>query len=392
MNAAALRAGVLAAGLLLAWRIVQVNVVLYDENGMPRMPAIAADAPSASAPLRKALDDNPGHIVALLNLARAHEAAGDEQAARRAYDSAFRLAPLDRQVLGAGADYLLRHGATADAMAKLDQLVDAYPDARAVAFPVLARLLAAGAEPAAWGRIAARRPEWIGSFIAFGCTQDLDVAFLVPLLLDRVVQGRAKAEESGCVIDRLRDSDRWPQAYQVWLNTLPRERLGDVGFLYNGSFEFAASGTGFDWRPSRARERDSGHSVETPQAAGVAGQRALRVSYTGKRQSGVPILQYLALAPGRYEMAGLAHPQSISAGRGVQWTLRCVKEGKALPVLAASERFLGSSEWRRFSFEIAVPADCPGQVVQLEPVGMAEGAVYLAGSAWFDELVLRRLG
>jgi tetratricopeptide (TPR) repeat protein len=389
MNAAALRAGILAVGLLLAWRIVQVNVVLYDENGVPRLPA-AANPGSESAALRKALDDNPGHVVALLNLARAHEAAGDEQAARRAYDTAFRLAPLDREALGAGADYLLRQGATADAIAKLDQLVDAYPDARSVAFPVLARLLAS--EPGAWSRITARRPEWIGPFIVFGCSQGLDPAFLVPLLLDRVAQGRAKGEESGCVIDRLRDSDRWPQAYQVWLNTLPRERLGDVGFIYNGSFEFAASGIGFDWRPSRARERDAGHSVEMPQAAGVAGQRALRVSYTGKRQSGIPILQYLALAPGRYEMAGLAHPQSITAGRGVQWTLRCVKAGKPQAVIAASERFLGSSEWRRFSFEVAVPNDCPGQVVQLEPVGMSEGAVYLAGSAWFDELVLRRVG
>jgi tetratricopeptide (TPR) repeat protein len=389
MNAAAFRAGVLAVGLLLAWRIVQVNVVLYDENGVPRLPA-AANAGSESVPLRKALDDNPGHVVALLNLARIHEAAGDEQAARRAYDAAFRLAPLDREALGAGADYLLRHGAIADAIAKLDQLADASPDARAVAFPVLARLVAS--EPQAWSRITARRPEWIGPFILFGCSQDMDPALLVPLLLDRVAHGRAKPEESGCVIDRFRDADRWPQAYQVWLNTLPRERLGDVGFIYNGSFEFAASGIGFDWRPSRARERDAGHSVEMPQAAGVAGQRALRVSYTGKRQSGIPILQYLSLAPGRYEMAGLAHPQSITAGRGVQWTLRCVKSGKPQQVIAASERFLGSSEWRRFSFEIAVPGDCPGQVVQLEPVGMSEGAVYLAGSAWFDELVLRRVG
>lgn len=393
MNAATLRAGVLAAGLLLAWRIVQVNVVLYDENGTPRVPAVAAGDPqSESVALRKALDDNPGHVVALLNLARAREAAGDEDAARRAYDAAAALAPLDREVLGAGADYLLRHGSVADAIAKLDQLVDAYPDARGVAFPVLARLLVGGAEPAAWKRIAARTPEWVGPFIAFGCSQDIDPAFLVPMLLDRVAQGRARVEEAGCVIDRLRDTDRWAQAYQVWLNTLPRERLGEVGFLYNGSFEHVASGVGFDWRPSRARERDVGHSVEMPQAAGVSGQRALRVSYSGKRQSGAAILQYLALAPGRYEMAGLAHPQSITAGRGVQWTLRCVKAGKAQPVIAASERFLGSSEWRRFSFEVAVPADCPGQVVQLEPVGMAEGAVYLAGSAWFDELVLRRLG
>ena len=393
MSAAALRVGVVAAGLLLAWRILHVNVVLYDENGVPRLaPRAAPDASSERAALRASLEDNPGHVVALLNLARAHELAGDGAAARRAYDAAFQVAPLDREVLGTSADYLLRHGAGAEAIAKLDQLVDAYPDARAVAFPVLRRLLAGGAEPAAWARIGARKPEWLGAFIVSACAGGMDPAFLVPLLLERVSQARAKAQETGCVIDRLRDADRWPQAYQVWLNTLPRDRLADVGFLYNGSFEFATTGVGFDWRPTGARERDVGYTVEMPQAAGVSGKRALRVSYNGKRQSGIPILQYVALSPGRYEMSGLAHPQSITAGRGVQWTMRCVKGGQPQAVLAASERFVGSSEWRRFSYEVSVPADCPGQVVQLEPVGAAEGTVYLAGLAWFDELVLRRVG
>ena len=51
----------------------------------------------------------------------------------------------------------------------------------------------------------------------------------------------------------------------------------------------------------------------------------------------------------------------------------------------------GSSEWRRFSFEVAVPNDCHGQLLQLEPLGLADGTVYLAGTAWFDDLVLRRL-
>jgi hypothetical protein len=90
-------------------------------------------------------------------------------------------------------------------------------------------------------------------------------------------------------------------------------------------------------------------------------------------------------------MSGLARPQSITAGRGVQWTLRCVKHGQVQPALANSERFVGSSEWRRFSFEVAVPNDCHGQLLQLEPLGLADGTVYLAGTAWFDDLVLRRL-
>jgi hypothetical protein len=269
--------------------------------------------------------------------------------------------------------------------------VDAYPDARTLAFPVLAKLLLAHEQRDAWSAIAARKASWIGPFIESSCREGMDPAALVPLLQPRVTDHRAAADEVGCIVDHLRASDRWTEAYQVWLNTLPRERMAEVGFIYNGSFEFAATGIGFDWQPSRARERDSGHTVETPQAAGVTGQRALRVSFNGKRQVGIPIIQYVALEPGRYEISGLARPQSITAGRGVQWTLRCVKEGQVQPTLATSERFVGSSEWRRFSFEVAVPAGCPGQLLQLEPLGLADGAVYLAGTAWFDDLVLRRL-
>lgn len=392
MSATALRAGIVAIGLLIAWRIVQVNVVLYDDTGFPRLPARTASAVPVQSALQEVLADNPGHVAALLRLAGAHEAAGNAKEARRAYDAAFALAPMDREVLGAGADYFLRMGATADAIGALDRLVEAYPDAREIAFPVLARLLASGEQASAWARIAARRPDWIGPFIASSCAKGTDPAFLVPLLLGRVAHGRARAEETGCVIDKLRDSDRWAQAYQVWLNTLPRERMSDVGYVYNGSFEHGASGVGFDWRPTRARERDVGHSVEMAQALGVTGKRALRVSYTGRRQAGTPIAQYLALAPGRYQLSGRAHPQSITAGRGIQWTVRCVSGGRPQPVLAASERFLGSSEWRPFSFEVTIGTDCPGQVLQLEPVGAGEGAVYLAGLAWFDELMLRRLG
>jgi hypothetical protein len=69
-----------------------------------------------------------------------------------------------------------------------------------------------------------------------------------------------------------------------------------------------------------------------------------------------------------------------------------VKSGGAAAPLAASERFVGSSEWRRFSFEVAVPPGCAGQLLQLEALGTEDGPVFLSGSAWFDELELRRRG
>lgn len=395
MNAALTRAGMVVVSLVIVWRVLQVNMILYDEAGRPRLPT--QDVSPAGAPadrdfLKGVLHENPAQVDALLYLAREDERSGDLAGSRRAYQAAFELAPMDREVLTAGADFHLRQGDAAQGLVLLDRLADAYPESRERAFGAIARLLIRHQEAETFRRIQVRKPSWMGAFIVSSCTQGIDAAHLVPLLLERVAQGRAGGEEAGCVIDKLRDSDRWQQAYQVWLNTLPRERLGQVGHVFNGSFEYAASGLGFDWRPTRSRERDSGHAVDMPYAVGVNGVRALRVSYTGKRQSGIPIAQYLVLTPGRYELSGLARPQSITAGRGVQWTVRCMKGGKAGSPLATSERFIGSSEWRRFGFELAVPRDCPGQVLQLEALASGEGASYLAGVAWFDDLVLRRVG
>jgi hypothetical protein len=193
------------------------------------------------------------------------------------------------------------------------------------------------------------------------------------------------------VIDRLRAEARWEEAYQVWLNTLPRDRLADVGYVFNGGFEYDPSGYGFDWIASTRPERDAGHVVEIVRAAGATGSKALRVTYNGKRQAGIPMAQYLALSPGRYEMTGMVRADNLKSVRGTQWTVRCAMPGKPPVVLAASERFIGAMEWRRFAFGVEVPSACRGQVLQLEPVGADEGVTYLAGSIWFDDLAMRRL-
>src|SRR5258705_10159233 len=98
-----------------------------------------------------------------------------------------------------------------------------------------------------------------------------------------------------------------------------------------------------------------------------------------------------ARAPGRFELGGLGRSDGMRAGRGVQWTMRCVKEGLAGATIASSERFTGSSEWRPFTVEVTVAPACRGQILQLEPVGVEESPAYLTGAAWFDDLALREL-
>ena len=378
-RAGAWRAAGLALALVILWRIIAVNVVHFDNTGRPRIP----EAGSMSA----VLETNPSETVALLVLAADLERRGDPAGAARAHESAMALAPMDRDVLQHSAAFFLRQGRSSDGVAQLGRLAEHYGEFDKV-FPVFVRLMAA--RDPGWSNVVARNPPWLGSFILTACRQSVDATLLVPLLQARIASRRVKEDEIDCVVDKLRVAGMWDAAYLAWLNTLPRERLGDVGHVFNGSFEFPATGVGFDWKPAQGPERQVGHSVDFPSATSGAGRRALRVAYTGKRPAGPAIQQYLALPPGRYELSGLARPEALNSVRGVHWVVRCAsREGG--PALATSERFLGSSEWRRFSVQVVVPPGCSGQALQLEPVGLNEGTVYVAGAAWFDDLRLARL-
>jgi hypothetical protein len=394
-SAAPGRIAALLLALTLLWRVIEVNAVLYDDAGRPQLPSFGAAGLAGAPPEREALVDmlreNPAQVEALLVAARGFERESHFDAAAHAYHAAYELAPLDRAVLHAGSVFFLSRGKVAEALTLMDRLVEHYPETRERAFPALDAILAAKAHDSAWERIVERDPEWLGAFVVSSCRRGVEPGLLLPLFMPRVAARNARPAETSCLVERLRGAGRWDEAYQVWLNTLPRERLAEVGFVFNGGFENAPSGLGFDWMPTRQAERDVGHSVEWARNVSAAGKRALKVSYNGKRQLGNPIAQYLALAPGRYELAGLARPDGMRVGRGVQWTLRCVSDGKPGAAIAQSERFTGSSEWRRFTFDATVPASCRGQLLQLEPVGLEEGAVYVTGAAWFDDLAARQL-
>ena len=380
-RATAWRAAAVVAALVILWRILAVNAVLVDERGRTRL----ADGPDAEA-MRALVRDNPAEAVALLGLAAHDEQAGRAAAAAAKLAAVRGLAPIARESLEHSAAFQLRTGDHAGAVQSLDRLAGEYRAYESV-FPTLAQLLAAN-DPS-WSALAARNPAWLGDFIQAQCARGLDPALLVPLLQRRAAAGGLRPAETECVTEKLRASERWEQAYQVWLNTLPRERLADVGYVFNGGFEHATSAAGFDWLPSRGGERATGHAVEFASTRGAGGKRALRVSYGGKRQVVPSIVQLMALPPGRYELAGRARVDALNSVRGVQWVVRCAS-ARSAPLLGASERFLGSYEWRDFTMDVAVPSDCAGQALQLEPVGMHEGTTFLSGTVWFDDLSLAR--
>ena len=394
MTSSMWRPAIVVLGLLLLWRVIEVNAVLYESTGRPKLPAPVEAAMPGAIPEREELvgllRENPAQAAAYLMLAREFERGNDDDRAARAYAAAYQVAPVDRDVLAASADFFVRHGRVPEALMLLSTALEHYEDLRESAFPLMADSLASGRESSTWNTITAHQPSWLGPFVVASCIRGVDPGILVPVFLARVAASKATRAETACLVDRLRTAGRWDEAYQVWLDSLPRDRLADVGFIFNGGFEYAPSGVGFDWIPDSQLERDSGHTVEFARTNAAEGHRALRIAYSGKRQTGIAIAQYLALAPGRYEVSGVARPESIRAGHGAQWTLRCVQDGKAREPLARSERFLGSSDWTPFAFEAAIPEGCRGQLLQLEAVGADGGPLFLAGTLWFDNMAVRQ--
>ena len=388
------RLAIVAIALALLWRIIQVNVVMYEDTGRPRVVSRAlVESPQAGASdkaaLQQVLGRNPGEVAALLMLARGLQTAGDDASAARAFRVALGIAPLEIGTLSLAAEHFLHRG-DALAIELLGRLAAHYPESRERVFAVLVQAMAAGRHPGALDALLRENHPWVGAFMADSCARGVDLALLMPALLRRSASGQGAGAETACAIDRLKAAARWQEAHQLWLNTLPRERLRDVGFVFNGSFEFAPTDRGFDWILQARSEREAGHAAQVFQVPGASGKRALRIAYNGRRQHGVPVRQFLALAPGRYEVAGMGRPDGVKAARGIHWTVRCVERGKPQAVIAASERFLGSSEWRRFAMELIVADSCAGQVLQLEPVGDDGALAFVSGNAWFDDLKVRR--
>jgi hypothetical protein len=380
----ALRGALFAAALLLLWRILSVNAVTYGEANTPvlRLPAEGA---GRSAALLRELSANPASPAVLVALGVEHERSGDPRGASRAFASALRVAPIDRAALQAGASIDAREGRLPDAVRGLDRLLTYYGETREWIFPLLLQWLAGAEARSALVALAREPSSWMGAFVTTACGR-ADAAATGALLERRVASGLAGKEELRCGIEALRRAGHWDAAYQVWLNSLPRERLADVGFVFNGGFEHAPSGHGFDWIVD---ERSAAHVVDIPQGSGRVGSRALRVAWTGKRIGGPAIWQVTALRPGRYELAGLVRLESLQSVRGIHWTMRC--EGDARAILGRSARFMGSGEWEPFAFAVEVPPACAGQRLQLEPVGLNEGTVFVSGRAWFDDLRVSRL-
>ncbi len=402
-------AGVVA--LVLVWRIVVVNVSAMFALEAETTPAAAAravawDAANAEALVReadtlverdparaedlarRALVANPASAHAWLVLARGAAAAGRTQAYADDLAHSAELEPQNAPTRLALADLALRQNDADAALVNLDAVIRARPAIAAELYPQLLAVLQTSPGETALRRVFAHGiPKWWPAFFAYASARA--ATSVVPL---RLLDIRRNFDPSPAVVERqpivarLAHEGEWQPAFLVWLNGLTPEQRRAAGNVYNGSFEAPFTGTTFDWRwPAH-----NGVEIEALPTFGTTGARALRIAFQGQLTTPRLIAQTLLLDPGyAYELRARYRLESLRTQFGVQWEISCGAEGSA-QVLATGDRLVGTSDWREFAVNFAVPADCFPQQIALVLRGDAKLDLQATGLAWDDDLQIIR--
>jgi len=178
-------------------------------------------------------------------------------------------------------------------------------------------------------------------------------------------------------LDRLIRTGQVEDAYVVWTQSLPPERLSTLGYLYNAGFEYPVSHLPFDWVFGRVDSAMVELSSES-------NPPVLKVGFVGGRVSQPLVSHLIALPPGTYRFTGREQSYSLANERGLRWRISCLKEPDGS--LAETPPLLGDTPWRTFAVTFDVNLDCPVQNLQLELPARVALEQEVSGEASFADL------
>jgi tetratricopeptide (TPR) repeat protein len=396
--------------IFLMWRIVAVNLADYfAQDNSPEGAATALkwysghpqalflqgirdalqDPVHATEKLKMAVRENPADGRSYAALARLEEAQKDLPAAEQAMRIAARMSPRRTDVQSEAAAFWMRRGNIVQAMQHWNVVLTFDRSARAKLFPGLLQLAENPAALPAFTPLLQQPLVWWPEFLVYAAANAQQLATVRALFsLPAAASNAPTAAALRTYLARLQGQGEWTEALLVWLNSLGKDQINNVGNLFNGGFEYPISNVGFDWISDPVGQV----LVETASTYGSTGDRALHVVFRGPRIAYRHLRQYTLLPPGSYNFRGRVRPESLETERGVQWGVYCLDKGTEIP-LATSERFVGSDQWRYFAFQFNIPAaGCPAQVVRLELAGRVALEFEAKGGIWFDDLAVDRQG
>ncbi|HET9033539.1 MAG TPA: hypothetical protein VFN25_11600, partial [Dokdonella sp.] len=327
----------------LAWQSNNPDALL----GLARK-QLEHDGPDAAAQTaRRLLSVEPLRGEGFAILAEAAQAKGETSQAERLRAISLRRAPRDLNARAWLAGEQLAQGHYSEGLTSIDKILRLAPDQSSQLFPLLIKLAERPEFADALATELARKPAWGNGLInaLLANTESEASGHVLSALLRK--EGLSNAD-FGKWIDRLASHGAWGEAYARWAGKIVLGKDRRLANVYNGGFETAPSGIGFDWRMASS----AGVIVERSAGAGVSGHSAVKVTFLGRRVQTIPLSQWLMLGPGTYRLHFRAQAQDLRSDRGIQWNILCQGSGAEL---VASERLNGSFDWIDEEVEFKVP-------------------------------------
>lgn len=199
--------------------------------------------------------------------------------------------------------------------------------------------------------------------------------------------GIVKPQTALALVDRMKQSGEWTDAYGLWVAALGKVPEG----LFNGGFDQRSKRRGFDWEwPELPPSGNPGMRVLQVSASPRPGM-LLEIEMSGRAALPQPMLSQLVILLGpRYKLTGSYMADRLVTTDGLVWAFRCADGGERFaqtPALKDTRR-----KWSSFDVTLTVPPKCGAAVrVQLEAASPGEAKAGMAGVVSFDDLELKAL-
>ena len=295
--------------------------------------------------------------------------------------AALRFNPYHPQVMAVQAEAGLK---AQDWPMAAEALVNMVTRGHLEALPALTAMMA---DMTTQGAVLARlTPEsrWLDTTLA-GLDGNIPVAALQPFVSEGTRLGILKPETSLAVIDRMKQSNEWLDAYLLWVASRGEVKPG----LYNGGFDTRSLRRGFDWEWPDEATRGGGSLLVLQASAAPEPGGLLEVEMTARRALPQPMVsQAMVLFGPEHVLRGRYMGDRIRSEGGLVWAFRCAAGGERFaqsPPLKDTQR-----KWLDFEVRLQVPAECRGAVrLQLEAAAPWEANAGMAGVMAFDDFELR---
>jgi len=345
-----------------------------------------ADAGQVINYLHRAVAIDPRSANYWMALAGAYESAGQPSQARDAFHTALQDYPSSAEAHWRFGSFLLRQGETKQGYAEVHFALQIDPRLVPLA---ISRVWAATRDTDALLKdvLPNTLDAQVQALESFSADSLIDPALAV--WKHMVAAREAIPIETAFPLEEiLLAANRDDDAREIWREALaasghPDEANTGDSIVFNGGFEFDATGGGLDW-----------HLVSTPgvtydydSANAHSGKRALRLTFDGEQNPELQIVsQTVLVQPNtRYHFEGFLRTNGITTESGLRFFIAFARTTQPPVIL---DNLTGTHSWEKQSADFTTAPDEHLLVVMLYRPKSVRFSNDLAGTAWVDDVLI----